>query len=43
VAELAELRRMIETDDQKSVYGVLDRAKSARDHFSQVLKDRETK
>ena len=43
VAELAELRRMIETDDQKSVYGVLDRAKSARDHFSQVLKDREKK
>lgn len=43
VAELAELRRMIETDNQKSVYGVLDRAKSARDHFSQVLKDRETK
>ena len=43
VAEIAELRRMIETDDQKSVYGVLDRAKSARDHFSQVLKDREKK
>lgn len=43
VVELAELRRMIETDDQKSVYGVLDRAKSARDHFSQVLKDREKK
>ena len=43
VAELAELRRMIETDDQKSVYRVLDRAKSARDHFSQVLKDREKK
>ena len=43
VAELAELRSMIEIDDQKSVYGVLDRAKSARDHFSQVLKDREEK
>jgi prephenate dehydrogenase len=43
VAELAELRNMIETDDQKSVHGILDRAKSARDHFSQVLKDRHNK
>ena len=40
VAELAELREMIETDDQKSVHGILDRAKSARDHFSQLLEDR---
>lgn len=36
-ADLIKLRAAIESDDQTTLMGVLTRAKSARDHFSNIL------
>ena len=40
MADLAELRFLIEQDQMDEVYDLLERAKKARDHFSQILENR---
>ena len=40
MGELAELRGLIEADKMTEVFTLLERAKTARDHFSQLLNER---
>jgi hypothetical protein len=40
MAELAELREIIEQDRTGDLFDLLERAKQARDHFSRILEKR---
>jgi prephenate dehydrogenase len=40
-AQLGELRRAIDEADSEAIMASFNRAKSARDHFSEVLKKRQ--
>jgi 3-phosphoshikimate 1-carboxyvinyltransferase len=41
ISELNELRGLILSEETDKVYEILARAKTARDHFSRILDDRE--